>query len=415
MLAKEFSASAPWLRCFGGLVMTAAGMAWTLPAVASSTACRNDLTNKICAEIQVLPADRLQPAGQGGTPTYAYYKIQLKNLSRRSTRYVSLSQALTPAVTVTEFTTDYGSCSSSAGQVNCLFDKLDAEQVVNLTAQVLVPPYTSPSQPDYLLTNLTTFGWQGNTAQIDANVLVSTGGGSSYIPANQEVTLTTAPRATDPAQQVDADSPLFAQVTIPPNAGGYVASLAIVNEPRSANPCVAGVYYSTGSDGGPYICRDPGQPNRRVALALKGGDTASNQPQFDPPLQILATWDASIMPALQLDPVPPLFPTGTPPFAMFFQGYLNDSTPDTDDDKQTGEVRAISGSCAEGQPPCLSTVKKFSSGDWTATLLKRNAQGVRLSAGGSGEDSGAGSLQIPALGGVSIQGIVDPPNNLLIF
>ena len=52
----------------------------------------------------VIPADRVQPTAEGGTPTYIDYRITLKNVSQTSTRYVAFTLATSPDANFVEFT-----------------------------------------------------------------------------------------------------------------------------------------------------------------------------------------------------------------------------------------------------------------------------------------------------------------------
>lgn len=356
-----------------------------LPAVAAPTCLLNN-DDKLCASFDaVVPADQVQPGGEGGTPTFIQYALTLSNVGQTSTRFVTFALATSPDANFVEFTSSKPGCTVSGADVSCQFDKLNAGNTITLRALVQVPTLTSPDQADYALINTATFGWNGNTQTASYANTVSVYGAASYVPSGQQVTLVTGPEQSDRALQTDADTPLWAKLTVPAeDHGGLYMTLAVVDDGPSFD-CGTGIYTQTEGDIGFYVCRDTDHPQRWVR------STSEPHWQFaaDNPLQWDIVWDTSIVPLLQLPPTP-LAPTGTPPFAVFHRGGEVDAG-----------TSAYARTCDTNAPPCLVAVEQYGSADWGATFLKR-------AVGAEPEDGTQQDLVCLLIGCISAQGLIPP-------
>lgn len=356
-----------------------------LPAAAAPT-CLLDNPGKLCVSFDaVIPPDRVQPAGEGGTPTYVDYSLTLRNLGQTSTRNVSFAMTLTPQARIAEFSASHPGCTVSATAVSCQYDKLVVQQGVTFDVLVEVPALQAPDQPDYPLINTVTFGWNGNTQTASYTNTVSVYGAASYVPPGQQVTLVTGPEQPDRALQTDAGAPLWAKLTIPAeDHPGLYATLAVVDDGPTFD-CATGIYTQTTGDIGFYVCRDTGQPNRWVR------STTEPHWQFEPgnPLTWELVWDTSIVPPLQLPPTP-LAPTGTPPFAVFHRGGEDGAA-----------TTAWARTCDAHAPPCIDRVEQYGSADWGATFLKR-------AVGAEPEDGTQEDLLCVLIGCFSTQGLIPP-------
>lgn len=377
------------------------GLTTMQPALAQS-ACLLDNPNKLCTTFEsVVPADRVQPTAEGGTPTYIDYHLTLKNLGQTSTRYVAFALATSPDANFVEFSASMPGCTVSGADVSCQFDKIDAQATISFHALVQVPALLSPAQPDYVLANTATFGWNGNTKNVSAVTTVSVYGSASYVPPGQQVTLVTGPENPDRSLQTDADNPRWAKLTIPADFShdGFYAKLEVVGDAPTFD-CPSGIFIETHEDDvGLYVCRDVASPNRSVRTTFSENWLFETQP-----LVWDLAWDASIVPLIQLPPTP-IGPTGTPPFAVFHRGGEDDA-----------ETRAYSKTCDANPTPCVGGVQRFGSGDWTATFSKRSVG----AAGFDGDSSQDQLLQLPDLncllngGCISTQGVIPPIGQGLI-
>lgn len=351
------------------LLAPACALVWSAPALAVSGCLTGGATNKLCLELTSVPGDSVQPSQLAGTPTYVKYTARLSNTALATSRFVTVDFDLSPASGFVSFTAgDGATCSLSGSRVSCFIDKLDRidPKTVTLVAEAPLHPTTATE-----LVNTAVFGFEGNTATLSQSVAISTTSGSSFVPAGQEVTVVSEPETADPADQVTAENPLFAKVTLPPQPVDYYADISIIGDgPVNAN-CASGVFLTV-FDGGPYLCRDGQAPRRWAEFDI--GETEGALPPVlftaANPMQFEMIWDATIVPAEQQAPNA-LFPTGVPAFAVFYaQPPQSNPYPDTVDGRAFADVC----NALLPMPPCLTGVERLSSGDWRASGLKQTDQ-----------------------------------------
>jgi hypothetical protein len=342
------------------------------PAQAASQGCLLDNPKKVCASVTASPLTA-QPSQQNGTKTYVRYDATIVNVTAQSTRYVVMDMALSPATSFATVTADPKAvCTKSGATIHCDIDKLDAGEPLTVSAVAETPTYETT------LTNTVTYGWQGRTSTVAAEVPIRHTSGESWQQPNQAIRLSTHKPTADPSQQTTPEDPLYGEVIIPGNPGGGQVFIKIITDgPDRSSVCPAGIYLDPLGDLGPYLCRDVNQPRRWIQVGA---------PNSDPPMQIKLIEDASIVQPIQLPPTL-LTPLGTPPFAIFAHG------------EEEGEpFRAIAVDCtaANAQPPCVQNVQRYSTGDWTGTLVTPK---VNL---------GPAAPLLPLGGDIGILGILPP-------
>lgn len=370
-------------QALAGTAVLFGGQSAAMADVAS--ACLNDDLDKVCLALVAAPDDILQPSLTGGDDTFVIYGATLTHIENQSTRFVDVSFALTAGASVRSIVSDQnGVCSSSGNQAQCLYDKLLVDGPVQIGLEVRLPDFAGAATPTEMV-NSVEFGWNGRTSMVRSAIPMSASG-YSYVPPNTRVTLVTAEQSTDPADQTNAENPLFAKMVVPPAAFPRLARLRITGQgPDISADCAAGIYFKPNGDGGPYICRDNDNPRRWVEAALEGEYPSD-------PIEFGLIWDTSIVPPTQLPPTP-LTATGTPRFAVFYNAGDENS-----------ENRAFAQQCANTTEPCLRDVTAFGNGDWSATLLKATLADPG-SAGPEPLSSQLLELVMPD-GGIGIQGFI---------
>jgi hypothetical protein len=347
----------------GAVLFAAGALVPADPSFAEAACLKGGAANKLCVDLTSIPGDAVQPSGLAGTPTYVKYTAVLSDTTATS-RNIMLSLDLSPASGFVSIEAEPGlSCGISGSTVTCYADKLEVVNPLTLVAVAEAPRHpTAVTQ----LVNTATIGWNGNTAGTQKAVAVSDTSGRTYVPAGTQVTLVTGPESADPAQQTSPEQPLFGKVTLPPQPQDYYARIAVVSDGPAISNCTAGVFTS-GVDGGPYLCRtEPaGGPHRWVEFDV-GTTPGANPPVLfgtANPMQVTLVWDASMISSAQLPPTA-LAPTGTPSFAVFYAQTERTPPP------ATVVARAFARSCSSSAPPCLTSVQRFGTGDWTASGLK---------------------------------------------
>jgi len=362
--------STQWNMPITGALAALAAL-WAAPGLAlTHSACLNDQTDgrKVCVELTSQPDTKVQASKLDGVnDTYVKYTAALSNVGLpTSSRVLDVAFTLSPAVTITEFTSSGGVCSVSGATLSCRYDKLASSQNETITMVTTTPEYAGPSTSP-TLTNTGVFGFNGRTATVSKTLAVSTSGGGTWVPKNKQVEIVTHPENPDPSQQVTAEKPLFAKMIIPAGDTEFEAYLAINDNTDEdlALSCTGGLFFMANSDGGPYVCRDIGAPFDS-GVGTRWIEAAIGDPNISftgEPLKILVMWDQTIVQAAQLPPTL-VAPTGTPPFAIFYHAQ----EPVPHDHGGTHPIRAFAETCDAGSPPCLSDVQRYGTSDWTATL-----------------------------------------------
>jgi hypothetical protein len=328
------------------LLLAATGLLWAGPGAAETGCLLND-GSKVCLDLNSDPADNVQPSEQGGTPTYVKFIAELRNVTSKSTRFVTVNLALNPGTLETvAFTADPAlNCTRTGATATCSADKVSAGEPMKVTWTVEAPTQEG------VMGATGDFGWNGRTTSVSTGLAVAGDSGRTHVPANTEgTTVTTAEPSAD---QVTADAPLYAAITLPSKPYDYSAKVTVITN-GPAQSCTGGLFLSA-TDGGPYVCRTD-IPTRwiEVDIDLPAGHEADPF-QYGFSMQ----WDASIISELQLPPTP-VAPTGTPPFAVFYSE--NSALPPP--------MRAFSADCATNAPPCLTGVQVLANGDWEASGQK---------------------------------------------
>jgi hypothetical protein len=363
----------PLLRSLAAVLVLGAAC-WPAGAHASS-ACLNDNTTKVCLDLGSTPAASVQPSGLAGQPTYVFYTAVLGNtVHNRSARNILLTFTLNPQAGFVSFQADVGmTCSMSGSTISCLVDKLDDGTPLKLVATANAPTWTGGSTAQALI-NTATFGWNGRTESVLANVPVSASSGKSYVPPNTTAALATGAITADPSKQVSASAPVWGMVMLPPRADAYVAQISVVGDGPTLN-CKDGTFM-TKEDGGPYVCRDQGFPidagNPRRWVQI---DTSDATFDATSPMQGVLVNDPSIIGKKQ-GKTTTGNPTGTPPFAIFHTAKSLDTT--------VYPIRAAGKQCdaVAPVPPCVISAERFDNGVWRTRYLKAN-DGADLARAGS--------------------------------
>jgi hypothetical protein len=341
----------------------------------AGSACLNDNTSKVCLDLGSVPSASVQPSGLAGQPTYVFYTAVLGNaVHNRAARNILLTLTLNPQAGFVSFQADVGmACTLSGSTISCLVDKLDDGTPLKLLATANAPAWTGANTAQALI-NTGTFGWNGRTESVIANVPVSPSSGKSYVPANTTAALATGAITADPSKQVSASSPVWGMVTLPPRLDPYVAQISVVTDGPTLN-CKDGTYM-TKQDGGPYVCRDQGFPidagNPRRWVQIDTSDATFDAAS---PMQGVLVNDPSIIGKKQ-GKTTTGNPTGTPPFAIFHTAKSLDTT--------VYPIRAAGKQCdsAVPVPPCVISAERFANGVWRTRYLKSN-DGADLAKAGS--------------------------------
>lgn len=351
------------------LLAPVSALFWTTPGLAASGCLVGAATNKLCLDLRSIPGDSVQPSQLAGTPTYVKYTAVVSNTALATSRFVNATFTLSPASGFVSVSSESDvTCSLNGSTVSCFIDKLDRidPKTITLVAEAPRVP-TSATE----MVNTAVFGFEGNTATVAKSVAISTTSGASYVPAGEEVTVVSEPEADNPEDQVTAEDPLFAKVTLPPQPVDYYADISIISDgPVNAN-CTTGVFLTV-FDGGPYLCRDGLNPRRWAEFDI--GETEGALPPVlftaQSPMQFTMMWDATLVRTEQQAPND-IATTGLPPFAVFY-GQPSQQSPYPD----SIDARAFADSCNTlvPMPPCISTVERFGNGDWRVSGLKQTDQ-----------------------------------------
>lgn len=349
----------------GTLLAPLGALLWSGPGLAAQACLAGAAPNKVCLTLDSIPVESVQPSRLAdGQPTYVQYKAVLSNTALATSRFVELDFDLAPASGFVSVVADAGMrCTFSGSHVDCLVDKLDRIEPLNVTLVAEAPRH--PTTATQLL-NTAVFGFQGNTATTSKSVAVSGTSGRTFIPAGQTAVLVTEPETADPSQQVSEGSPTFGKVFLPAQPVDTYARIGIVsNGPLNSN-CQTGVFFTV-FDGGPYLCRDTGRRWTEFDVGVTEGAQPPALYAAANPMQFTLIYDASTIAEAQLPPSAAA-PTGTPAFAVFYAQPENNPYPDS------VAARAFAERCSDtgNVPPCINSVTRLGSGDWAVTGLKVN-------------------------------------------